>query len=119
MLIRAFGDVLPASIANRPKRGFSLPHQHWMAHELAPLVEATCHPEVVGRRNLLDPAYVARVWQEYQSGGGGISVPQAVVADDFGTLVPQRARRTGNGRVGRNWRTGGNSVLGDARRPSC
>jgi asparagine synthase (glutamine-hydrolysing) len=76
VLIEALADVLPATIVNRPKRGFALPHQHWMAHELAPLVEATCHPDVVARRNLLDPDSVARIWQEHRRGETGVLFPR-------------------------------------------
>jgi asparagine synthase (glutamine-hydrolysing) len=63
VLIRAMSDVLPAQIVNRPKRGFSLPHKHWMTKELVPLLEETCHPDVVARRGLLDPRSVERIWQ--------------------------------------------------------
>ncbi|HTU27233.1 MAG TPA: asparagine synthase (glutamine-hydrolyzing) [Pirellulales bacterium] len=76
VLIRAMADVLPPEIANRPKRGFSLPHRHWMKKDLAPLVEATCHPSVVARRNLFDPQYVELVWREYQAGGSDVLFPR-------------------------------------------
>jgi len=53
-------DVLPESIANRRKKGFWLPCEHWMRGGLAGLVEETCSDETVARRGLLDPKIVAR-----------------------------------------------------------
>src|SRR4029078_8662052 len=50
VLIHALRDLLPPTIANRPKKGFSLPFEHWMRGSLAPLVEDTCSHETVVRR---------------------------------------------------------------------
>jgi asparagine synthase (glutamine-hydrolysing) len=61
VLIHALRDVLPPAIANRTKKGFSLPFEHWMRGELAALVEETCGHEAVARRGLLDPQAVAIV----------------------------------------------------------
>jgi asparagine synthase (glutamine-hydrolysing) len=55
VLIKALEDILPPNIADRPKRGFSLPHQHWMQNELKPLVEETCSRRTIASRGLLDP----------------------------------------------------------------
>jgi asparagine synthase (glutamine-hydrolysing) len=62
VLVRALEGVLPPGTSSSPKRGFSLPFGHWMQHQLAELVKETCHPEVVRRRGLLDPALVAPLW---------------------------------------------------------
>jgi asparagine synthase (glutamine-hydrolysing) len=55
VLIEALRDILPPDIANRPKRGFSLPQQHWMETDLKPLVEDTCSRRAIASRGLLDP----------------------------------------------------------------
>ena len=59
VLIHALRDVLPADIAQRPKRGFALPMVHWMRNELRPLLMETCNLETISRRGLIDPAMIA------------------------------------------------------------
>ena len=59
VLIHALRDVLPADIAQRPKRGFALPIVHWMRNELRPLLMETCNLDTIARRGLVDPATVA------------------------------------------------------------
>jgi asparagine synthase (glutamine-hydrolysing) len=34
LLVDALGDLLPRSIVDRPKMGFTMPWEHWMRHEL-------------------------------------------------------------------------------------
>jgi len=60
VLIHALGDLLPRSIANRPKKGFTLPFRRWLEGSLKPLVEDTCGDATVRRRGLLDPKAVAQ-----------------------------------------------------------
>jgi asparagine synthase (glutamine-hydrolysing) len=55
VLIEALRDILPPDIGNRPKRGFSLPQQHWMETDLKPPVEDTCSRRAIASRGLLDP----------------------------------------------------------------
>jgi asparagine synthase (glutamine-hydrolysing) len=69
VLIHAIRDVLPLSVANRPKRGFVVPTHRWMETSLAPLVEETCNPETVARRGLIDPKLVAPAWSQYKGPG--------------------------------------------------
>jgi len=38
ILSEAFGDLIPASILERPKMGFGVPLDHWFRHELKPLL---------------------------------------------------------------------------------
>jgi asparagine synthase (glutamine-hydrolysing) len=59
VLIEALRDVLPADIAQRPKRGFALPMAHWMRNELRPLLIETCSLETIADRGLVDPEMVA------------------------------------------------------------
>ena len=59
VLIHALRDLLPADIAKRPKRGFTLPVVHWLRHDLRPLLLEACSPETIARRGLIDPQIVA------------------------------------------------------------
>ena len=36
LLVRALGGTLPRQIVHRPKRGFTLPFEHWLRQELRP-----------------------------------------------------------------------------------
>jgi asparagine synthase (glutamine-hydrolysing) len=75
VLIHALRDLLPLSIANRPKKGFSLPFEHWMRGELAPLVEETCSHETIKRRGLVDPDLVAPIRKNLRAGVPGNLYP--------------------------------------------
>ena len=55
ILIEALKDVLPANVAQRPKRGFSLPCIQWMGTSLHPLVREVCSQRALAERGLLDP----------------------------------------------------------------
>jgi asparagine synthase (glutamine-hydrolysing) len=59
VLIHALRDVLPADMAQRPKRGFVLPVVQWMRGELRPLLMETCNLDTIARRGLIDPEMVA------------------------------------------------------------
>ncbi len=61
VLIAALRDVLPPTIANRKKKGFSLPFDVWMNGSVRPLVEDTCGEESIRRRGLLDPSWSAQI----------------------------------------------------------
>jgi asparagine synthase (glutamine-hydrolysing) len=55
VLIEALRDVLPANVAQRPKRGFSLPYKHWMETSVQPLLREMCSRRALTDRGLLDP----------------------------------------------------------------
>ncbi len=75
VLIHALRDVLPLAISNRPKKGFTLPYEHWMRSEAAPLVEETCSVESVKRRGLVDPQIVSTLRRQAQAGRPGTLYP--------------------------------------------
>jgi asparagine synthase (glutamine-hydrolysing) len=75
VLIHALRDVLPPSIRDRQKKGFALPHMHWLRGEVAPLVEETCGSEAVVRRGLIDPRIVANLRKDAQAGVPGALYP--------------------------------------------
>lgn len=72
VLIHALRDLLPESIADRPKKGFALPNVHWMKGAVAPLAEDTCCRESIRNRGLVDPDLVERVQRDAQSGGSAL-----------------------------------------------
>jgi asparagine synthase (glutamine-hydrolysing) len=41
LLQRAFGDLVPAEVWQRPKMGFGVPLDHWFRNELRPLMRET------------------------------------------------------------------------------
>jgi asparagine synthetase B (glutamine-hydrolysing) len=55
VLIHALRDVLPADVARRPKRGFTIPYKHWLETSFQPLIEETCSRRAMAARGLLDP----------------------------------------------------------------
>ena len=70
VLVRALRDVLPPGTESRPKRGFTVPFEHWMRGSLSPLVRETCQPDTVARRGLVDPKMVAELYRIAEKGGG-------------------------------------------------
>jgi asparagine synthase (glutamine-hydrolysing) len=68
ILLETFADLLPASIQNRPKMGFGVPLAHWFRAELKPLLYDTLLDPTARSRGYFDPAQVARLVEEHQSG---------------------------------------------------
>ena len=54
VLVKAVEDVLPQGISRLPKKGFTLPIANWMKRDFQPLIAATCNPEAIQRRGLID-----------------------------------------------------------------
>jgi asparagine synthase (glutamine-hydrolysing) len=66
ILKKAFSHLLPASILNRPKHGFSVPLDSWFRGELRPLAEECLFKQSALSEYLSLPA-VQRLWQEHQN----------------------------------------------------
>lgn len=64
-LADATGDVLPPDLAERPKRGFTLPFPLWMKRELRPFLEETFSDTSVGRCGLFETAAVQQLWRGF------------------------------------------------------
>ena len=81
LLVKALAGSLPDDIIHRPKRGFTLPLEHWMRDELRPEIEsvlkAKCWnagplaPTIQGRE-------VERIWQQFLKGSVSWSRPWAL-----------------------------------------
>jgi asparagine synthase (glutamine-hydrolysing) len=60
-----FPDGLYEELISRPKRTFTFPFSHWLAHDLRATMEETFQAERLRRVGLLNPGAVARLWQQY------------------------------------------------------
>lgn len=67
VLKRAARSVLPAEIVDRPKEGFILPFDRWLAHDLAPLVREVTSPAWL-EHGLLNARAVNRYVDQHLSG---------------------------------------------------
>jgi asparagine synthase (glutamine-hydrolysing) len=66
LLVEACRDLLPASVYERPKKGFALPMQKWMKGPLAPFVQDGLR-EVIARQ-LLPEDFVADAQRRFDDG---------------------------------------------------
>ena len=87
LLVRALAGQLPDSIVHRPKRGFTLPFEHWLRDAMRPMVEKSLRNIGDGPlASLLDRSAARTVWDDF------ISRPNLVVASvvviRFAELVP-------------------------------
>jgi asparagine synthase (glutamine-hydrolysing) len=68
LLKRAMGDLVPAGIATRAKKGFGVPVAEWMKGELRQAVQDELSPERLRRQGLFEPSAVERLLAEHLSG---------------------------------------------------
>jgi asparagine synthase (glutamine-hydrolysing) len=78
LLVEALAGSLPDEIVHRPKRGFTLPFEHWMRQELRPEIEP-----VLGKKRLQDGPlggllhsnHIEQVWKNFLDGETSWSRP--------------------------------------------
>ena len=78
LLVGAMAGSLPDEIVHRPKRGFTLPFEHWMREELRPEIEPVLRKKRIGDGplgELLDADQVEQVWNEFLKGETSWSRP--------------------------------------------
>jgi len=68
LLIKAMEDCLPPEIHRRPKRGFELPFDRWLRHDLRDFCEARLSERALREIPVLDAHRAHRVWQAYRAG---------------------------------------------------
>ena len=76
LLVRALGGQLPDEIVHRPKRGFTLPFEHWLRDALRPVLEESFRKigdGVLG--SLISGSAVRNVWQDFLQGRTSWSRP--------------------------------------------
>ena len=76
LLVRALAGQLPDKIVHRPKRGFTLPFEHWLRDALRPVVEESLRKIGDGALGALISEPAARsVWQDFLAGRTSWSRP--------------------------------------------
>jgi asparagine synthase (glutamine-hydrolysing) len=71
LLVGALAGSLPDEIVHRPKRGFTLPFEHWMRQELRVEIEPVLDAKRISNGPLggwLDGEQVRRIWQDFLEG---------------------------------------------------
>jgi asparagine synthase (glutamine-hydrolysing) len=71
LLVEALGGSLPDEIVHRPKRGFTLPFEHWMRQELRAEIEPVLDARRIGQGPLgrmLDGNAVQQIWRDFLAG---------------------------------------------------
>ena len=68
LLVEALSDPLPDDIVHRPKRGFTLPFEHWLRDELRSEMQSALTAQSIANGplgGLLDGNYVEHIWQGF------------------------------------------------------
>jgi asparagine synthase (glutamine-hydrolysing) len=66
LLVKALHGQLPDKIVHRPKRGFTLPFEHWLRSDLRPVVEAALNRIADGALGtLISQPAALRVWNDF------------------------------------------------------
>jgi asparagine synthase (glutamine-hydrolysing) len=76
LLVNALRGELPENIVHRPKRGFTLPFEHWLRDALRAEIEASLNKIADGALGpfICQPAAL-RVWQDFLEGKTSWSRP--------------------------------------------
>jgi asparagine synthase (glutamine-hydrolysing) len=72
MLLEAVRDLVPESSFSKPKKGFTLPFEKWMRHEMHPEVDSVLSGSSSADLGL-DAREIARVWSSFQRGRPGVN----------------------------------------------
>jgi asparagine synthase (glutamine-hydrolysing) len=76
LLVKALAGQLPDNIVHRPKRGFTLPFEHWLRDALRPVVEESLRKIGDGVLGSLISERAARgVWEDFLAGRTSWSRP--------------------------------------------
>jgi asparagine synthase (glutamine-hydrolysing) len=81
LLVAALAGSLPDEIVHRPKRGFTLPFEHWMRQELRVEIEPVLEAKRIDQGplgGLLNGEGVRRVWNDFLNRSVSWSRPWAL-----------------------------------------
>jgi asparagine synthase (glutamine-hydrolysing) len=68
-LAEATADILPPGMAQRKKRGFTMPFPNWMRTDLRPFLEDVFSPASVSRSGLFSTDAIRKLWNGFAAGG--------------------------------------------------
>lgn len=71
LLVEGLEFPLPDDVVHRPKRGFTLPFEHWMRGELRAEIEPLLTPKRISQgplRGLVNGEEIGRIWQNFLAG---------------------------------------------------
>ncbi|MGE4552370.1 MAG: asparagine synthase (glutamine-hydrolyzing) [Desulfovibrionaceae bacterium] len=68
LLRRVLSRHVPSALVDRPKKGFAVPIEHWLGHELREWCESLLDPRRMAEDGVLDAWAVARMWREFLAG---------------------------------------------------
>ncbi len=81
LLVEALGGSLPDQVVHRPKRGFTLPFEHWMRQELRSEIEPVLAAKHISDGPLggwLDGNQVQQIWKDFLRGAVSWTRPWAL-----------------------------------------
>ena len=73
LLVESLDGLLPGSIVNRPKQGFTLPFDPWMRGPLRSFCERRLGEQGLAGRGLMNAAAIRRLWASFVAGGKDVS----------------------------------------------
>jgi asparagine synthase (glutamine-hydrolysing) len=73
LLVESLNGLLPESIVNRPKQGFTLPFDPWMRGPLRTFCEGRLGDEGLAGRGLMNGATIQRLWRSFIDDGKDVS----------------------------------------------
>ena len=97
LLLKNLGVELPSEIVNRPKRGFTLPFEHWLRAEMKPMVEESLSGSC-GAEGLLNTGAMRAVWSRFLAGNTSWSRPWSFRCS---ALVPGKSLNPSSDKYGR------------------
>jgi asparagine synthase (glutamine-hydrolysing) len=68
VLVRALAGQLPNEIVHRPKRGFTLPFEHWLRQALRPEIQSTLRGLCGVLSGVMQQKNVWQVWDDFERG---------------------------------------------------
>ncbi len=73
LLVESLGGLLPETVVQRPKQGFTLPFDPWMRGPLRNMCEERLGDRGLAGRGLLDASQIQRLWRSFLDGGKDVS----------------------------------------------
>ena len=68
ILREAMQPLIPAEVLRQKKAGFGAPADHWLVHELRPMVDELLSESGIRHRGLLEPGTIRALIEEYRAG---------------------------------------------------